>query len=96
MNTKSPTIRSVGAKLIRSDSHSGVPVSIGWALMTTCSCSSSPSSESSANAGRSVWNLVDALLLVSGGLTAFLNSPWIVSPVEVTSETLPAVTCSRK
>ena len=47
-------------------------------------------------AGRSVWNRVDGFPLAPGGLTGFLNVPWIVLPVDVTSETLPAVTCARK
>ncbi len=96
MRMTTPTMSRVGPRLNSACSQNGVAVSIGWALITTPCCSSSTSRPSPPTAGRSVWKRVDGLPLESGGLTAFLKVPWIVFPVEVTSETLPAVTCLRK
>ena len=54
-------------------------------------------SPSSANAGRSVLKCVDGEPLTPfGGAVSCLKSPSIVSPVEVTSATLPFPTSSRK
>jgi hypothetical protein len=49
------------------------------------------------NAGSCVSKFFAAFSLLSGGyLTAFLNSPSIVSPCEVTLTTLPFSTCWMK
>ena len=96
MRMNSPTIRSVGPNPSTSCSQNGVAVSIGWALMTTPCFSSRVRRPSPPTAGRSVWNRVDGWPPVPGGLTALLKVPWIVLPVDVTSETLPTVTCLRK
>ncbi len=95
-STNSPTIRSVGPNPSTSCSQNGVAVSIGCALMTTPCFSSRVRRPSPPTAGRSVWNRVDGCPPVPGGLTALLKVPWIVLPVDVTSETLPTVTCLRK
>ena len=70
----------------------------GFALTWTFFCRSSWISWSSANAGRWVVNRVTwaVALLSAGYLTFSRNVPWIVSPVEVTSSTLPVCTWARK
>ena len=89
---KMPTSSSVGPKPKISVCHSGVPSSIGSALTVTFSRSISSSRPSSPNEGRTVSNLsfFFALPPPSGLYSVFLrNSPWISSPLEVTSLTLP-------
>src|SRR3954453_3254464 len=93
-----PTSSSVGPKPKISVCQSGVPVSSGLALTVTFLSSISRSRPSSANDGRSVSKLSSLRALPSSGLyVVFLRkSPWIESPWEVTSLTLPCSTCSRK
>ena len=87
----------VGPKPKSSVCHSGWPSSIGWALMTTSFWSRRSISPSSANAGRSVLKCVDGDPSTPlGGAVSFLKSPSMVSPVEVTSTTLPLPTSARK
>jgi hypothetical protein len=95
--TNRPTRRMVGPKPKSSVCHSGWPSSIGWALMTTCFWSSRSIRPSSAKAGRSVLKCVDGEPSVPlGGAVSVLKSPSIVSPVDVTSATLPLPTSARK
>jgi hypothetical protein len=55
------------------------------------------SSESSAKDGRSVLNCVSLFASLPVPIvTAFLNSPWIVSPLDVISLTLPFSASARK
>ena len=88
--TNSPTSSSVGPKPNTIVCHSGVPVSTGLAFTVTFFEIRSLDRPSSPNVGRTVWNFVFGFLPFPGGYsTAVLKVPWISSPFELISETLP-------
>src|SRR5690348_16454737 len=93
-----PTSNSVGPKPKMIVCHNGVPSSSGLALTVTPLSIISVNSSSSPNDGRTVLNLVFSLASLSSGgyLTSFLKVPWISSPFDVTSLTLPDSICWRK
>ena len=72
--------------------------SSGRALTSTSSRRRSANSSSSAKDGRWVSKRLDGSLspFSCSKRTGLRNSPWIMSPREVTSATLPASACSRK
>src|SRR3954471_6455093 len=95
-----PTSRIVGPKPRNSVERNDRPLSMGSALTTT------PLDSSclvrfvvSTNDGTSVlkWSTLVAFFSPDGvNFAFFLRSPWIVSPCEEISWTLPACTCCRK
>src|SRR4051794_7968505 len=94
-----PTRRIVGPKPRNSVARNERPLSAGSALTTTPLLSSCfVRSVVSTNDGTSVLNRSTDRALPPGGvkLAFFLRSPWIVSPREEISCTLPALTCCRK
>src|SRR3954471_2720801 len=96
---KRPTSRIVGPKPRNSVARNERPLSAGSALTTTPLDSSCfVRSVVSTNDGTSVLNRSTVFALPPGGvkLAFFLRSPWIVSPREEISCTLPALTCWRK
>src|SRR3954453_15696183 len=95
----SPTRRIGGPKPRNSVARNERPLSAGSALTTTPLDSSClVRSVVSTNDGTSVLNRSTVFALPPGGvkLASFLRSPWIVSPREEISCTLPALTCCRK
>ncbi len=94
---KSAMIRIVGPKPSSRFASSERPSSIGRAFTTAFSSIRICSSESSANDGRSVLKSVSLFAsLPLPIVTADLNSPWIVSPLDVISLTLPFSASARK
>src|SRR3954471_15043889 len=94
-----PTRRIVGPKPRNSVARKDRPLSAGSALTTTPLDSSCfVRSVVSTNDGTSVLKRSTFFALPPGGVNdaSFLRSPWIVSPCEEISETLPALTCWRK
>src|SRR3954469_9799672 len=96
---KSPTSRIVGPNPRNRVARNERPLSAGSALTTTPLDSSSfVSSVVSTKDGTSVLKRSTVFALPPGGVKVafFLRSPWIVSPREEISCTLPALTCCRK
>src|SRR3954468_4694425 len=94
-----PTRRIVGPKPRNSVARNDRPLSPGSALATPPMLASCfVRSFVSTNDGTSVLNRSTDRALPPGGvkLAFFLRSPWIVSPREEISCTLPALTCCRK
>ena len=86
----------VGAKPRRRRSHTGPPLSRGFALTTTSRCCRSCESWFvSANDGISVTKWTEAVD-APGGFVAVLKSPWSSEPDDVTAATCPARTSCRK
>ena len=92
---KSPTSRIVGPKPRNSVARKERPLSAGSALTTTPLLSSCfVRSVVSTNDGTSVLKRSTLFAFPPGGVNvaAFLRSPWIVSPRDEISWTLPALT----
>ena len=93
----SAMMRIVGPKPSSRFASSERPSSIGRAFTTASLSIRICSSESSANDGRSVLKSVSLFAsLPLPIVTADLNSPWIVSPLDVISLTLPFSASARK